>query len=169
MGRRHALIAAAALLVALAPLGSAQATTSPTTRASLPAGRYAIISADAAVGHLTFAKHTLPIYPAVYFIVGSRAGKPEPWSITPAANGSSTITSTTHPNARWTQRGDTIVAAQGAHDTFAISPAGENEFVIHVPDTDEVATIDDSDGERLHTAPANGSVGQRWRLVRVAA
>ncbi|MEU7636489.1 RICIN domain-containing protein [Streptomyces sp. NPDC039016] len=170
MRRRNALIAAAAAaLMTLAPLaGSAQAAKPEGAATRMQEGRYLIVSENPAVGKLEFAPFTVPVFPPVFFIVGSHnKDLKEQWTVRPVGGGAFSINSTTHPGAHWSVRGDAIVATEGGGDAFAVEPAGEGTYRIHVPHRDAVATLNEAGREQLHLEPANGSVNQRWRFVRV--
>ncbi|GAA2677415.1 hypothetical protein [Streptomyces lunalinharesii] len=170
MRRRNALIAAAAAaLMTLAPLaGSAQAAGPAGAATRMQEGRYLIVSENPEVGKLALAPYTIPVHPPLFFIVGSHdKDLKEQWTVHPTGDGSFTINSTTHPDAAWSRRGEGIVASEGSWSKFAIEPAGEGSYRIHVPHEDAVATLNASGREQLHVEPANGSASQRWRFVRV--
>ncbi|MCK7626860.1 RICIN domain-containing protein [Streptomyces sp. RS10V-4] len=170
MRRRNAVLAAAAAaLLALAPLtGSAQAARPDAAAARMQEGRYLIVNENPEAGKLDFSPLTIPVYPPIFFIVGSHnKDLKEQWTVRPAGNGAFTINSTTHPDAAWSRRGDTIVASEGSRSQFAIEPAGEGTYRIHSPNEDAVATLNESGREQLHVEPANGAASQRWRFVRV--
>ncbi|MFF9507797.1 hypothetical protein ACF1BU_15875 [Streptomyces sp. NPDC014724] len=167
MRRRSALIAAATALLLTAPL---QAGAAQPTEAALrtEGGRYLIVSENPEVGKLDFAPFTVPVYPPIYFIVGSHAKDlKEQWTVAPTGSGTFTINSTTHPGASWSRRGDGVVASEASWSQFAVEPAGEGTYRIHTPGEDAVVTLNDSGREQLHVEPANGSASQRWRFVRV--
>ncbi|MFE7312745.1 hypothetical protein ACFU7T_06490 [Streptomyces sp. NPDC057555] len=170
MRRRNTLLAAAAAaLMALAPTaGSAQAAKPGTGATRMQEGRYLIVSENPEVGKLAFAPFTVPVFPPVFFIVGSHEKDlREQWTVTPAGHGAFTINSTTHPGASWSRRGRDIVASEASRSQFAIEPAGGGTYRIHAPDEDAVATLNSAGREQLHVEPANGSSSQRWRFVRV--
>ncbi|KAJ7346388.1 hypothetical protein DFH08DRAFT_1081166 [Mycena albidolilacea] len=50
-------------------------------------------------------------------------------------------------------------------DIFFIQDAGNNEFVIRVPDSDHVWTAGNVDDARVHLNVDEGSNSQRWALV----
>ncbi|MER7989381.1 hypothetical protein ABTY53_27885 [Streptomyces noursei] len=170
MRRRNALIAAAAAaLMTLAPLaGSAQAAKPEGAATRMQEGRYLIVSEKPEVGKLAFAPVTVPVFPPLFFIVGSHAKDlKEQWTVTPTGRGTFTINSTTHPGASWSRRGEGIVASEASWSQFAIEPAGGGSYKIQSPGEDAVATLNEAGREQLHVEPANGSDAQRWRFVRV--
>lgn len=170
MRRRTTLIAAAAAaLLTLAPMaGSAQAAKHESAATRVQEGHYLIVSDNPEVGKLDFAPFTIPVFPPIYFVVGSHIKNlNEQWTVRPAGDGNFTINSTTHPDAAWSRRGESIVASKGDWSKFSIEPAGGGTYRIHVPHQDEVATLNSSGSEQLHVEPANGSSSQRWRFVRV--
>ncbi|WP_405616201.1 RICIN domain-containing protein [Streptomyces sp. NBC_01508] len=166
MRRRTALIAGAtALLVSAAvPTGATQAAES-----RVPEGTYQIVSENPEAGHLDFAPYTIPIWPPIYFVVGShKQDRKEQWKVTSTEGGLYTINSTTHPRASLAFRGDTIVASEGDRGEFSIERVGHRVFKIRVPDEDRVATLNSAGDEQLHVERENGTPSQWWRFERVS-
>ncbi|KAJ6570896.1 hypothetical protein DFH09DRAFT_1362524 [Mycena vulgaris] len=148
---------------------SAPATQLSTSTGPIPPGRYRIIN-QAGRGLLKSSDEGAPI---IFSKVPERPGPYEEWIVEAAGEQTYHIVSNlVHKPVAYLPEGPLIVSRgePWMKTEFSLSPAGNEEFVVKVPDQDMVWTIADMivPSSPIILKGQDGSAAQRWYFQRLA-